>query len=1268
MSNEDFVYRLVIRYDKSAGVEKAKADVVSIGKESATAFTQTDKAMLGVKNQIGKMTQDYGMMKSAQMDLVKAEGNRLLNMKGMTDESRRTVQQMAQLKLDQIAKADFSKPSTGLKKMAEEATSTHRAMERLYRTGMAFVGMWVLVQAFRIPVQLLSTAMQFNSTLEDSKIGIASVLMASGEFVDSTGKGVQGWQKMNAAMELSGELIEQIKVKNLETYATLEQIVKAYQSVLSFGLRLEIRPEQMLDYTVAMVQAAGALRVNLDMMAEELRSMLLGTITPRNTMIATALGITPGDIAKYKNDAVGLMAFITERLKAFSYAGILGQNTWTGLVSNVKDAVANALGTGMMPLFNYLKEQLAGVQGYIVQIDQTTRLMKLNPELLLSIQKWSNTFIIIIEDIKRIGRFLDNVVVPPLSLINNLLLTIINSANAWANILPSVITKPETYEDYARQTDEFSRMWEIDIPEEDIKKGWESYQKYGSNAITALNKLVVDFNKSVFGGAKKPAREYRDPKDISGGLAFVPTPVTKISPEQAEVLMKITAETGHADETLKVYLADWEDIKKLGVGVLGLNNEQLEVAIKTAKEMTEAGKTGIWPKDVLERVYKDLVRIRIARAGITAEEAPLKLFAQIAQQTDQYEKQKEIIIETNDNAKKDLLLHKSLTPEIQNQINGMNELARLALLEVDRKKELKSISLTKDIINQGQEYAKITGNIEDQIQAMEDLEEIVIRELRIEQNRIVYGEEWLKLQEKILAIRKTGAEQRIQAKTDLPIEQYSRPLNQVQEQFAQATGDFGAYATAVRTELEWNIEKIETQTKAAGKYNDTVKERIKLMRELHDIDMKIREAEFKTYGSDMLQQAVSKYSEMTGQVNKQNEAEKILLENKIEVLQTDTKLKDVWVEIEKLWRDIEKILGKQRKVQQEVYGSDMLQQAVSQYSAMVGNIKEQNKAEQILLDNKIKTLMEDTKIDIKIREQIRDQWLFTEAVQAPLRLLENMQVALDFKSQLATLIGDWDKVKLIEIEALEVQRKMAITKSPAMEETINKISESKKAYAEAERTMNVPVLIKLGGVKASIDAAQQLANIYANILPNSVDIFTNAIRESEGSFKSLFKSVKEGFIDMTQDILLAIIKMEILKVLIGEKSVGKEAITGGLIGIVKGWLVGSKTTTLAQGGITSSLLAHYPIRSYQGGGIARSPQVGIFGEGGEEAFVPLKGGMIPVQISGGKGKGGVTHISYTVMNIEATDVDSFERKYKGSVNKMIYKSERQSGAISKLAR
>jgi len=149
-----------------------------------------------------------------------------------------------------------------------------------------------------------------------------------------------------------------------------------------------------------------------------------------------------------------------------------------------------------------------------------------------------------------------------------------------------------------------------------------------------------------------------------------------------------------------------------------------------------------------------------------------------------------------------------------------------------------------------------------------------------------------------------------------------------------------------------------------------------------------------------------------------------------------------------------------------------------------------------------------------------------------------------------------------------------------------------------------------------------------------VDTLTNGFKNMGDAFKKFCNSLLNSFVS-------AIGKMIVEWALFQTTTTGgetKKSFLGGGsgLGTVIGWL-GS-------------------IVGLQEGGIFNRPTPAVVGEAGPEAVIPLKGGKIPIE--GGAGGGNTTVIMY----IEATDVDSFERKYGGSVTKIIHRNKKSAMA------
>jgi len=309
---------------------------------------------------------------------------------------------MAENRVQIVIVADSSKAVKNIRMVSDEfdrfkssaCNSIAGTNSAISSMGAGLASAISLLQGFAAAMAAAKAAeigLGFNKEVEDARLGIATLLAAQGQFVDQQGQQLQGQQRINAAMAYSADLTRQLQVDNLKTTATFQQLLKAFQQTLSPGLSEGLSVDQVRQYTLAMVQAASAMQIPLDMMAEETRSLLKGTITPRNTLIATALGITPEDIRKLQGDAEGLFTFIMGKLQAFQDFGQVTQTTYSGLLSNAQDALANVLGKATEPFFESLKASLKRFTDYALQVDAVTGNLKLNPELVNAFELLNDT-------------------------------------------------------------------------------------------------------------------------------------------------------------------------------------------------------------------------------------------------------------------------------------------------------------------------------------------------------------------------------------------------------------------------------------------------------------------------------------------------------------------------------------------------------------------------------------------------------------------------------------------------------------------------------------------------------------------------------------------------------------------------------------------------------------------------------------------------------------------------------------------------------------
>jgi hypothetical protein len=271
--------------------------------------------------------------------------------------------------------ASVKKLKAGIRGSGEEVKKTTRNTHELGRSfrnialrTIAYLGVVrgfsAITGAFR---NAINAGLEYNETIEQSRLAIASLITAQADLYDETGRQLQGVEALDAAYVAATDQVRKLRVAGIQTAATTKELVDAFQQAVGAGLATGLTLDEIRTVTIRIAQAAGALGVPYRQLNEEIRS-ILGGIIDQNTRIAKSLQIT-NDQVRLAKEQGRLAEFLVERFEAFGIAGERIVETWAALKSNVKEVFELFAGEVTFPMFEAVRQRGLGAVQRIFDFD-----------------------------------------------------------------------------------------------------------------------------------------------------------------------------------------------------------------------------------------------------------------------------------------------------------------------------------------------------------------------------------------------------------------------------------------------------------------------------------------------------------------------------------------------------------------------------------------------------------------------------------------------------------------------------------------------------------------------------------------------------------------------------------------------------------------------------------------------------------------------------------------------------------------------------------
>lgn len=288
----------------------------------------------------------------------------------------------------QFAQGDLFGGAKSLKQAKElekQLKDIDKVGNNLFFTFRRLVGVLAVFTIARNVVQgfqdLVKAGIQFNDKIQGATTAIGGLVVAVADVRDQFGLSVEPAEELGLAMQAAQGQVKKLRQDALRTVATFEQLLDTFQVAVAPGFAAGLNLDEIRKLTVSISQAATAIGVEQNQLAEEVRSLLSGTIQARTTRIATALGITNADIRRLKQTGE-LFTFLEERFEGFGLAAERqARTTVAGISTLIEGATTELLGDAAKPLFDELLRLGNQFFDQVLTIRDAAGDLKPNPEV-----------------------------------------------------------------------------------------------------------------------------------------------------------------------------------------------------------------------------------------------------------------------------------------------------------------------------------------------------------------------------------------------------------------------------------------------------------------------------------------------------------------------------------------------------------------------------------------------------------------------------------------------------------------------------------------------------------------------------------------------------------------------------------------------------------------------------------------------------------------------------------------------------------------------
>ena len=355
--------KLKASQDSVAEAQKTYAKEIASAKDEIKKYIE-------IKSQNGKLTKEEQKnlaAAKAELSLYKIKTNELIDVeKQRQQEIRKTINASKELSNLQRASINDTRLEIDTKKkiiameneVANSKDKTEKSTSNLANTTIRYLR-WagtiagVVYAGKRAWDATVGSGIAVNKIIENNTYGIAALISANTQMVDSFGKTLSPIEKFTMGQTHAKKVIAELRTESTKTAATFPQLLEIFQQgigkTLSMGDAFGATTEQIEQNTIKLASRmsnfANAIGMPMDRVKEEMRSLVSGNAST-DSLISTIIFGSPGEANKAIKEAEGKVNGVAELLdRKFKPFDILADTkTFDKSVLAVQDAWSRAMG------------------------------------------------------------------------------------------------------------------------------------------------------------------------------------------------------------------------------------------------------------------------------------------------------------------------------------------------------------------------------------------------------------------------------------------------------------------------------------------------------------------------------------------------------------------------------------------------------------------------------------------------------------------------------------------------------------------------------------------------------------------------------------------------------------------------------------------------------------------------------------------------------------------------------------------------------------